>query len=304
MRRQVSQHSEIQPTPDQDEQFGFISQQPLATPNHLDPEIQAAPEQDEQFGFISEQPSPDNEALNMLRTARSRGVYETIKTLVRLAEGQQDLRTHHFCGRVEWPCEYGTDDKVKRSKQLLQKAVKQVETVDRLDQTDFFSEMCQRYKMAQYNFKGEQGVVWNSEVGASACVLGGGLVLALVPGVGKIAGAGLVLCGGIQAGIAEAHHGNGIRVQNIELNYEEVIRLLAGEAFLEKLKAVDSNAEFKDLFEQNHIKCKDNLFIKLELGGGSRLGENARVIAGSRVFPTNADRLDANLVTPTRPTVR
>ena len=143
--------------------------------------------------------------------------------------------------------------------------------------------------IAKYNLRAERSVTRESEINGILCVLGGAAELAFAPGASKIAGAVLVLAGGVCAGVAEAHHGNGLRVHNIELNYGEAIRLLAGEKFLSELDAVETNQEFGDLFARHQINCKPGLFIRLEEG---RLRQDARVIVGSRVVPIpGAERL-------------
>lgn len=142
--------------------------------------------------------------------------------------------------------------------------------------------------MSLNNVESEKGVVWMGEAEGIGFVLAGGLVLALVPGAAKVAGAVSIFCGGVCGGIAEAHQGNMVRVQNIGLNYEETIRLLAGDKFLEDLQKVETNEEFRELFSTNGIPCREGLYIVLDVG---RTRDAARTIAGSRIAPGEANQL-------------
>jgi hypothetical protein len=222
-----------------------------------------------------ENPSP----FELLRTAHARGAVQTIDTLVKLSEKQAKLPFYHLCGLIEWPCEQGTDKRVVASNRLLRRVM-----TEAMHDGDFFSVLCQQYKFAQSRVEAEKEVVWCGEIKGIAFVVAGGLVLGLVPGAAKAAGAAVIFVGGVCAGVAEAHQGNAIRVHNIGLNLESAISLLAGDDFLRDLNRVESNEEFRNLFSRNNIPCKEGLKITPEYG---HVTQAARTIVGN----TSGDQL-------------
>lgn len=93
---------------------------------------------DQQPGLLNDGGQPNISPLEMLRTARNRGVQHELEFLLRISTHQESLPSKHFFGKVEWPCEMGTDDKVKEANRMLRTILVEATTGESLGETDFF----------------------------------------------------------------------------------------------------------------------------------------------------------------------
>jgi len=175
----------------------------------------------------------------------------------------------HICS-ITWGCELATDDKVDETNQFLRSMLADAMSRDSLGQQNFFSKLCQHYKMMKHDREMEKEVVWMGETGAIGCAVVGGSILAFTPlaplptlaGVCvKVAGLCAIGSAGVAAGVGEAHHGSAMRVHDLELTCGECIQLLAGEEFLKKLDEVETNDQFRSLLRTQEIPFEENIAI-------------------------------------------
>lgn len=236
---------------------------------------------------------PQSSPAEMLTSAHTRGVHHTLESLLRMMESKQTLPLKHLGGLIRWPCEEETDRKVATAKDLLALLLAEAVDNDSMGERLGFSQLCQQYKMSQKHVEMEKGVIWFGESRGIAFVVSGGLVLAIASTYGTapiIAGSLAILCGGVCAGVAEAHQGNAVRVYDVGVNHEECIRLLAGENFLKELQRVETNQQFRELFATHEIPCSE--FLDIEMGIG--MTQTVDTILGREVAPQASEQLAGN----------
>jgi hypothetical protein len=224
------------------------------------------PEPDDSTGVISNQPTRVENALSQLNKTLSNqelraDVAAKLGLLIQVLRDQKDLPFNH-CSLIEWPCEKGTNITVANAVGNLEGIRNALQNEDTdFSENDKLSKLCWKYKALQPKADSEKGVTQSSELAAIGCMVSGVLLLGLIPGVAKISGAGALICSGVSAGVAQAHHGNAIRVASVDGIFSQAIELIAGTEFLKELQNVQTNEEFRSLLNKENIYCSERLRI-------------------------------------------